>query len=129
MQYPVRVAVIDCSKKLDGQCFDFRLEEGIWHEAKQGLEIVFNKVHDDENPAMIVRYAVRKSLERSLLSQSIAHDHLPNPHNILMSAGHERIDLSQGGDRKPMFFLVQFQFLQSHDITCLLVFGPKHNTV
>jgi hypothetical protein len=53
---------------------------------------MLDEVHDDEDPAMTVRGAVMR-FEPNSLGQSITHNYLPNPHNIVMSTGHERIDL------------------------------------
>lgn len=55
------------------------------------------------------------------LCKGLAHDHFAYPDDVLVPAAHERVDLAQRGNGKPMLLLVELQLLQRDNIAGLLV--------
>ena len=48
---------------------------------------------------------------------------------MLVSASHERVYLPQSGDRKPVFFFLEFQLLKRDDITGLRIASAEDDPV
>jgi hypothetical protein len=65
-----------------------------------------------------------------LLIQSISDDNLSHSNHVLVLAGdHQRHDLSQAGNREPLFLFLQLQLLQSVDPAGLVASRSEDDTV
>ncbi|KAJ6256036.1 hypothetical protein Dda_9128 [Drechslerella dactyloides] len=91
-------------EELQHECFDLGLQEGFGHVVEEGLEVVFDKVHDYVNPG------------RDELVELLADDDLAQVDDMRVSRGHQRLDLAQTGDREPIRLLLQLELLQRDDL-------------
>lgn len=64
------------------------------------------------------------------LVKGIPHDDLADANNVLVLARrHERHDLAQTRDRKPMLLLVELELLQSVDLARVVTSGAEDDAI
>ena len=64
-----------------------------------------------------------------VLGERFADNYFADSNDIIVSAGHESVYFSEGGDGEPVLLLVKFKLLQGDDVTCLLFSCTKNDTI
>jgi len=100
MKYPMIVEIFDGRRQLKQQGLGLGRQEGLLHFLLQGLEVVFKKVHDQED-----------------VVESIADNDFAQVHDVSVLCRHEALNLPQARDWKSILLTsVHLEFLESHDL-------------
>ena len=109
---PVVVARGHGRQELEHEGLDLAREERGRHVGEEGLQVVFDKVHNDKD-----------------LSQGVADDDLADADNVFVRDRHEGLDLAQAGDREPVLLLVHFEFFQRDNVARRFAPRAEHDAV
>ena len=74
---------------LDHDALDLRLREGRLHVVEERGEVLLAVLHDEEDGA-----------------EAASHGDLPQPHDVVVLAAQEHVDLAQAGHRHPVLLAV-----------------------
>ena len=115
MQDPVVVEMRDGPEQLHHEALDLPGEEHLAlfpHQLHQRLEVVRDKVHDDED-----------------LVHVGANDDLAHGDDVGVLRDEQRVDLPQRGDGEALLLALHLEPLQGDDLLSLLVAGAVHDAV